>query len=110
MTEKRSDYRKKQSKSYTKIFDKIKSAFIDNQEFSQNDQSEFSNSNKKEEMPKRRSLEGNGQPTEPAANYNLNRKQSFQNEKGLRLKKRLNWTILILIVLIGLVLLALFHL
>ncbi|MGQ5709132.1 hypothetical protein [Lactobacillus sp. PSON] len=108
MTEKRSDYRKKQRQSRASIFDRIKSAFIDDpdSDFNLND-----NANKKEESatPKRRSLEGNGKADEPTTNFTFDKKQ-IQNEKGLKLKKRLNQTIVVLIVLIILVLLALFHL
>ena len=107
MTEKRSDYRKKQRQSSPSIFDRVKSAFIDDEKNNSNAQSE-SNLNK-EEILKRRSLKGNGQDTEPNGDYDFDKKQ-VQTEKGLKLKKRLNQTIVVLVVLIILVLLALFHL
>lgn len=105
MTEKRSDYRKRQKKN---LLNKVKSAFTDddssedvnvNPDFLRND-SEGNN--------RRRPLEGNGQefnPQEQSGN-----KEIVREEKSLKLKKRLNSAILVVFVLIILVLLALFHL
>lgn len=102
MTEKRSDYRKRQKKS---LVDKLKSAFTDN------DATEEVNVNpdfQRDDSERRRPLEGDGeefyQAQQPID------KEKMREEKSLKLKKRLNSAILIVFVLIILVLLALFHL
>lgn len=97
MTEKRSDYRKRQKKS---LVDKVKSAFTDN------DATEEVNVNpdfQRDDSERRRPLEGDGQEF-------YQTQQPIDKEKSLKLKKRLNSAILIVFVLIILVLLALFHL
>lgn len=97
MTEKRSDYRKRQKKS---LVDKVKSAFTDN------DATEEVNVNpdfQRDDSERRRPLEGDGQEF-------YQTQQPIDKEKSLKLKKRLNSAILIVLVLIILVLLALFHL
>ncbi len=97
MTEKRSDYRKRQKKS---LVDKVKSAFTDN------DATEEVNVNpdfQRDDSERRRPLEGDGEEF-------YQTQQPIDKEKSLKLKKRLNSAILIVLVLIILVLLALFHL
>lgn len=97
MTEKRSDYHKRQKKS---LVDKLKSAFTDN------DATEEVNVNpdfQRDDSERRRPLEGDGQEF-------YQTQQPIDKEKSLKLKKRLNSAILIVLVLIILVLLALFHL
>lgn len=97
MTEKRSDYRKRQKKS---LVDKVKSAFTDN------DATEEVNVNpdfQRDDSERRRPLEGDGEEF-------YQTQQPIDKEKSLKLKKRLNSAILIVFVLIILVLLALFHL
>lgn len=106
MTEKRSDYRKRQHKK--SIFDKVKTAFSDEQE----DENIAASSELRDENQtdsSHRKLDGDGKPDLRDLNTEDIEKTPSE-EKGLRLKKRLNRTILLLIVLIILVLLALFHL
>lgn len=105
MTEKRSDYRKRQSRKKKKaVFDQIKAAFSDQKEETDgidvnpafkrdSDTSHFLNENKESNSK---------QPAEGA--------KLSSEDKSLRLKKRLNSAILIVFVLIILVLIALFHL
>lgn len=108
MTEKRSDYRKRQQKQ--SIFDKVKTAFSDEQENENIDvSSEFEKKDENQPDLSRRKLAGDGKPDLRDLNTEDIEKTPSE-EKGLRLKKRLNRTILLLIVLIILVLLALFHL
>ncbi|WP_308555631.1 hypothetical protein [uncultured Lactobacillus sp.] len=103
MTEKRSDYRKRQKKN---LFGKVKSAFSDNDSEEVDVNPDFTK-DKPAEMP-RRPLAGDGQEfyqhDEPID------KEAVRENKALKLKKRLNRAILLVIVLIVLVLLALFHL
>ena len=87
MTEKRSDYRKRQKKS---LVDKVKSAFTDN------DATEEVNVNpdfQRDDSERRRPLEGDGeefyQAQQPID------KEKMREEKSLKLKKRLNSAILI---------------
>lgn len=101
MTEKRSDYRKKQSKQKAKkLFRKFHPAF-DNQ--NETETVDVNPPNTEEQI--RRPLEGNGEQ-----HYYEDPNRLTKEEKSLRLKKRLNSAILIVFVLIILVLLALFHL
>lgn len=101
MTEKRSDYRKRQSKEKSKkFFRTVKSAFDDNQKDNVDVNPDFV-----KDEDERRPLEGNGEKFNQAESTRSN-----SEEKALRLKKRLNSAILIVFVLIVLVLLALFHL
>lgn len=104
MVEKRSDYRKRQKKS---LLSKLKSSFSDNDSEEVDVNPDFKRDDSEEE-PRRRPLAGDGQKF-----YQHNQssdKETIRQEKSLRLKKRLNRAILIVIVLIILVLLALFHL
>lgn len=104
MTQKRSDYRKKQAHARSKgIWQKIEAAFTDDK---QEQNLDVDPAFRRQEDPPRHSLAGDGEPTfsAPVADS----KPSV--DKGLRLKKRLNRAILIVLVLIILVLLALFHL
>ena len=104
MAEKRSDYRKKQKKSFT---DKVKSAFSNNDSEEVDVNPDFKRENSTSQG-KRRPLNGNGQ--EFYQQDETIDKEIVQESKSLRLKKRLNRAILLVIVLIVLVLLALFHL
>ena len=88
MTEKRSDYRKRQKKG-----------LIDKVDFTK-DKNEVEN--------RRRPLAGDGQ--EFYQRDETIDKETVRENKSLKLKKRLNRAILLVIVLIVLVLLALFHL
>lgn len=109
MTEKRSEYQKKQRKSSQKsVFDKVRSAFVDDNEPKDNnvDVVPGFKRDKTDEKLERRSLKGNGEPIFSPKEE----KRTFNEEKRLRLKKRLNSAILIVFILIILVLLALFHL
>lgn len=112
MTEKRSDYRKRQQQNKKGVFEKVKDAFNDNQEEDLDVNPDFKNDSENQEespSPIRRSLKGDGEPDLQDLNAEDTRKLTSE-EKGLKLKKRLNQTILILVVLIILVLVALFHL
>lgn len=104
MVEKRSDYRKRQKKS---LLSKLKSSFSDNDSEEVDVNPDFKRDGSEEE-PRRRPLAGDGQ--EFYQHNQSNDKETIRQEKSLRLKKRLNRAILIVIVLIILVLLALFHL
>ena len=104
MVEKRSDYRKKQKKS---LLSKLKSSFSDNDSEEVDVNPDFKRDSSEEE-PRRRPLAGDGQ--EFYQHNQSSDKETIRQEKSLRLKKRLNRAILIVIVLIILVLLALFHL
>lgn len=111
MTEKRSDYRKRQQKNHKSVFDKVKTAFSDDdQEENLDVNPDFVKDQEEQEEPIRRKLEGDGEPDLQTVDAEEDIKKITSEEKGLRLKKRLNRTILILIVLIILVLVALFHL
>lgn len=105
MTEKRSDYRKRQSKKKDRtLFDSVKAAFTD-----QKDKTEDVDVNQgfKREPEEENYFSDEDQRilTHQSENSQLN-----QEDKSLRLKKRLNHAILLVFVLILLVLLALFHL
>lgn len=105
MTEKRSDYRKKQAQKKPKqFFKKMKAAFDDN-DIDQEDVNV--NPDFQRDSSERRPLDGDG-----IENFNTEVPKSglTSEDKRLRLKKRLNSAILIVFVLIILVLLALFHL
>lgn len=104
MVEKRSDYRKKQKKS---LLSKLKSSFSDNDSEEVDVNPDFKRDDSEEE-PRRRPLAWDGQ--EFYQHNQSSDKETIRQEKSLRLKKRLNRAILIVIVLIILVLLALFHL
>lgn len=104
MVEKRSDYRKRQKKS---LLSKLKSSFSDNDSEEVDVNPDFKRDDSEEE-PGRRPLAGDGQ--EFYQHNQSSDKETIRQEKSLRLKKRLNRAILIVIVLIILVLLALFHL
>lgn len=104
MVEKRSDYRKRQKKS---LLNKLKSSFSDNDSEEVDVNPDFKRDDSEEE-PRRRPLAGDGQ--EFYQHNQSSDKETICQEKSLRLKKRLNRAILIVIVLIILVLLALFHL
>lgn len=104
MVEKRSDYRKRQKKS---LLNKLKSSFSDNDSEEVDVNPDFKRDDSEEE-PRRRPLAGDGQ--EFSQHNQSSDKETIRQEKSLRLKKRLNRAILIVIVLIILVLLALFHL
>lgn len=103
MTEKRSDYRKRQSRrKASKFLGRVKSAFDDNEEHETVDVNpEF-----QRDESERRSFQDDGQPTLNTNDF----EQKPRVDKALRLKKRLNRAILIVLVLIILVLIALFHL
>lgn len=103
MTEKRSDYRKRQN-HHNDFLHKVKSAFSDDN----NDTEEIDvNPDFRREQPIRRPLPDDGKETFAPKN-DLGERPKI--DKGLRLKRRLNRAILIVFVLIVLVLLALFHL
>lgn len=105
MTEKRSDYRRQQSKNKGKKFLKhVRSAFDDRDASEENldINPEF-----QRDRSERRSFADDGQ--EYGEPERVNSAPSGE-DKRLRLKKRLNRAILIVFVLIVLVLLALFHL
>lgn len=104
MVEKRSDYRKRQKK---RLLNKLKSSFSDNDSEEVDVNPDFKRDDSEEE-PRRRPLAGDGQ--EFYQHNQSSDKETIRQEKSLRLKKRLNRAILIVIVLIILVLLALFHL
>lgn len=119
MTEKRSDYRKKnQRKKKNSFFKTIKSAFDNEEEVDVNP--EFTRDstdrpfNDEPSLKTRRESQREAQTSSDENNSKYQNKQKAQPktwmEKGLRLKRRLNIAILIVIVLIVLVLLALFHL
>lgn len=106
MTEKRSDYRKKEArKKPGKIWSKIRSAFASDDQAQEVDVNPAFERENKEEPPKR-PLVGDGQEKY----YAEAKVDQAPLDKGLCLKKRLNHAILIVFVLIVLVLLALFHL
>lgn len=111
MTEKRSDYRKRQQKNHKSVFDKVKNAFSDNdnQEEDIDVNPDFKRETEEQDLV-RRSLDGDGEPDLQTIDAEEDIKKTPKEEKGLRLKKRLNRTILLLVVLIILVLVALFHL
>ena len=101
MTEKRADYRKRQSKKKTKqLFDHVKSAFDDNEQ----------NHEKVDVNPDFQRPEDKRKKYQNKFDYAENLRDANIEDKSLRLKKRLNRAILIVLVLIVLVLLALFHL
>ena len=101
MVEKRSDYRKRQKKS---LLSKLKSSFSDNDSEEVDVNPDFKRDDSEEE-PRRRPLAGDGQ--EFYQHNQSSDKETIRQEKSLRLKKRLNRAILIVIVLI---ILVLFHL
>lgn len=101
MTEKRSDYRKRQKKG---LIDKVKSAFSNNDSEEVDVNPDFTKD--KNEVENRR--RGDGQ--EFYQRDETIDKETVRENKSLKLKKRLNRAILLVIVLIVLVLLALFHL
>lgn len=102
MTEKRSDYRKRQKKS---LLNKVKSAFNDNNATEEvNVNPDF----QRDASERRYPLEGDAQKFYQAQ-QSIDKEQ-LKEQKSLKLKKRLNSAILIVFVLIILVLLALFHL
>ncbi|WEV40594.1 hypothetical protein [Lactobacillus sp. ESL0681] len=104
MTEKRSDYRKKvKQQKNKKVLHKIKSAFNDEAELDVNADFKRDPVTDQTTQQKRTSQE---KQTPPATTS----KKEGVADKGLRLKRRLNQAILIVLVLIVLVLLALFHL
>ncbi|ADZ06985.1 hypothetical protein LAC30SC_04090 [Lactobacillus amylovorus] len=104
MTEKRSDYRKRQKKG---LIDKVKSAFSNNDSEEVDVNPDFTkDKNEVENRP--RPLAGDGQ--EFYQRDETIDKETVRENKSLKLKKRLNRAILLVIVLIVLVLLALFHL
>ena len=101
MTEKRADYRKRQSKKKTKqLFDHVKLAFDDNEQ----------NHEKVDVNPDFQRPEDKRKKYQNKFDYAENLRDANIEDKSLRLKKRLNRAILIVLVLIVLVLLALFHL
>lgn len=104
MTEKRSDYRKRQKKG---LIDKVKSAFSNNDSEEVDVNPDFTK-DKNEVEKRRRPLAGDGQ--EFYQRDETIDKETVRENKSLKLKKRLNRAILLVIVLIVLVLLALFHL
>ena len=104
MTEKRSDYRKKKKKG---LIDKVKSAFSNNDSEEVDVNSAFTR-DKNEVENRRRPLAGDGKKFYQR-DETIN-KETVREDKALKLKKRLNRAILLVIVLIVLVLLALFHL
>ena len=104
MTEKRSDYRKRQKKG---LIDKVKSAFSNNDSEEVDVNPDFTK-DKNEVENRRRPLAGDGQ--EFYQRDETIDKETVRENKSLKLKKRLNCAILLVIVLIVLVLLALFHL
>ncbi len=104
MTEKRSDYRKRQKKG---LIDKVKSAFSNNDSEEVDVNPDFTK-DKNEVKNRRRPLTGDGQ--EFYQRDETIDKETVRENKSLKLKKRLNRAILLVIVLIVLVLLALFHL
>ena len=104
MTEKRSDYRKRQKKG---LIDKVKSAFSNN-DSEEVDVNPDLTKDKNEVENRRRPLAGDGQ--EFYQRDETIDKETVRENKSLKLKKRLNRAILLVIVLIVLVLLALFHL
>lgn len=104
MTEKRSDYRKRQKKG---LIDKVKSAFSNNDSEEVDVNPDFQRERPNSEE-KRRPLAGDGQ--EFYQRDEAIDKETVRENKALKLKKRLNRAILLVIVLIVLVLLALFHL
>ncbi|GAA3628644.1 hypothetical protein GCM10022297_04060 [Lactobacillus hamsteri] len=108
MTEKRSDYRKKQNQRKPKnFFQKMKAAFDD----SDIDQEDVDvNPDFQRDPSERRPLDGNGIEDINQNIENIKNINATSEDKRLRLKKRLNSAILIVFVLIILVLLALFHL
>ena len=115
MTEKRSDYRKKnQRKKKNSFFKTIKSAFDNEEEVDVNP--EFTRDSTERPFNDEQSSKTRRE-TQTSSDENNSKYQNKQKaqpktwvEKGLRLKRRLNIAILIVIVLIVLVLLALFHL
>lgn len=107
MTEKRSDYRKEQSRGKAKnLFGKVKAAFSDQPEDHQNEKVDV-NPDFQDKKVHKRPLVGDG---EEKYYSDPDLSKSSNLDKGLRLKRRLNSAILIVLVLIVLVLLALFHL
>lgn len=104
MTEKRSDYRKRQKKG---LIDKVKSAFSNNDSEEVDVNPDFTK-DKNEVENRRCPLAGDGQ--EFYQRDETIDKETVRENKSLKLKKRLNRAILLVIVLIVLVLLALFHL
>lgn len=104
MTEKRSDYRKRQKKG---LIDKVKSAFSNNDSEEVDVNPDFTR-DKNEVENRRHPLAGDGQ--EFYQRDETINKETVREDKALKLKKRLNRAILLVIVLIVLVLLALFHL
>lgn len=104
MTEKRSDYRKRQKKG---LIDKVKSAFSNNDSEEVDVNPDFTK-DKNEVENRHRPLAGDGQ--EFYQRDETIDKETVRENKSLKLKKRLNRAILLVIVLIVLVLLALFHL
>ena len=104
MTEKRSDYRKRQKKG---LIDKVKSAFSNNDSEEVDVNPDFTK-DKNEVENRRPPLAGDGQ--EFYQRDETIDKETVRENKSLKLKKRLNRAILLVIVLIVLVLLALFHL
>lgn len=103
MTEKRADYRKHNRKNHSKrILKKINSAFSDREEDSQavDVNADF----------KRDAAEHEQLLAQDREDYLKQEQELSQTEKGLRLKKKLDRAILLVVVLIVLVLLSLFYL
>lgn len=119
MTEKRSDYRKKNKHKKNKgFFNTIKSAFDGNDEEvdvnpefkrTENDEINIQQSNR-ENMRETKRNEGTFNQKNANSHISPNDQALSSEQKGLRLKKKLNRAIFIMLVLIVLVLLALFHL
>lgn len=124
MTEKRSDYRKKiKQKKSKRFFDTIKSAFADsddevdvNPEFTRDAEDQVHTEeppqvNRKKQKERENQYIQSNQNAKLKNAENVREKQILSGEdKGLRLKRKLNHAILLVSVLIILVLLALFHL
>lgn len=107
MTEKRSEYRKRQKKEKNqKIFQNVKSAFSEN-----SDSSEGLNINP--DFQRSEVISDHQSSNESRESFFKNKTDGdhlSSQEKANRLKKRLNQAIILLIVLITIVLLALFYL
>lgn len=120
MTEKRSDYRKKNKHKKNKgFFNTIKSAFDGNDEEvdvnpeftrSENDGASNVQQPNRENRREKRRKQGNFSQKTANSHISPNDRALISEQKGLRLKKKLNRAIFIMLVLIILVLLALFHL
>lgn len=103
MTEKRSEYRKRRKNKQNKLLSGVRSAFSSDSADGQKDvdvQPDFERSASERQQILAADRE----------NYLKQNQELSREEKSLRLKKKLNHAILIVIVLIVLVLLALFYL